>query len=323
MNPLSIPSPSDNSLISIGTFDIKWYAICIVTGILAAWLIADRRYRAKGGSSDSFTVIAFWAVIFGIIGGRLYHVITDYQLYFGPGRNPWEAFNLRAGGLGIWGAIALGAVGAWIGTRREGVRLLPVGDALAPALLVAQAIGRFGNWFNQELFGGPTDLPWGLEIDAAHMPAGYAPGTTFHPTFAYEALWCLAGAVLLLWLERRFNLVAGQCFAAYIMVYTAGRFWIEMLRIDPANTILGLRLNVWTAMLTFALGAALLVALRQRYQKDPEVNSISLPGAVDASTAKSGDAVENDEEEQNPEGGAENPATLSANSADTVNESNL
>ncbi|MDY5153070.1 prolipoprotein diacylglyceryl transferase [Actinobaculum suis] len=282
MIPQSIPSPSGNTFLTLGPIEIKWYAICIVIGIIAAWFIADKRYRAKGGDSDKFTTIAFWAVIFGIIGGRLYHVITDWQLYFAPGKNPWAAFDIRAGGLGIWGAIALGACGAWIGARQEKVRLLPAGDALAPGLLIGQAIGRLGNWFNQELYGRPTDLPWGLEIDAAHMPPGMAPGTTFHPTFLYELLWCLVGAGVLVWLEKRFHLVAGQCFAAYIMVYTAGRLWIETLRIDPANTILGLRLNVWTAIGVFLLGLFLLIYLRRRYQNDPAVDSINLPGVTAA-----------------------------------------
>ena len=182
-------------------------------------------------------------------------MITSPEQYFGPGGDPWQVWQIWRGGLGIWGAVALGAVGAWIGARRAGARLGPVADSLAPALLVGQAIGRWGNWFNQELFGAPTSAPWGLRIDALHMPPGYPPGTLFHPTFLYECLWNLAGAALIVWLEKRLRFKAGQVFALYLMVYTAGRVWIEALRIDDAHRILGVRLNVWTSLLVFAAGA--------------------------------------------------------------------
>jgi len=271
--PLSIPSPSD-SVWHIGPVPIRAYAIAIIIGILLAWYILDRRYRAKGGPGEATVDIAMWAVVFGILGARIYHVITDNQLYFGPGRNPIKVLYIWEGGLGIWGAITLGGVGVYLACRRLGLRLAPVADALAPGLLVAQAVGRIGNYFNQELYGKPTDVPWALEVDSAHRVAGYAAEATFHPTFLYELLWCLAGVLVLLWLERRFDLVAGQLFAAYVMVYTAGRMWIETLRIDTAHHILGLRLNVWTAIIVFLGGLIALVLLRRRYREHPDANDI-------------------------------------------------
>lgn len=271
----SIPSPSV-AVWHLGPLPIRAYAIAIMIGIGIAWWILDRRYRAKGGPSDVTIDIAGWAVIFGIVGGRIYHVITDNQLYFGEGRNPIKALYIWEGGLGIWGAIALGGVGVLIGCHRAGLRLAPVADSLAPALLVAQAIGRLGNYFNQELFGRETTLPWGLQIDDAHLPSGYASGTLFHPTFLYEMIWCLLGALALVALEKKFTLVAGQAFAAYVMIYTAGRFWIENMRIDEAHHILGLRLNVWTAILVFVGGTIALFVLRRRARNNPHANDIWL-----------------------------------------------
>lgn len=271
----SIPSPPQG-VWHLGPIPLRAYAFAILIGIAVAWWIMDRRYRAKGGPEEASLDIAFLAVIFGIIGGRLYHVITDNELYFGAGKNPIRALYIWEGGLGIWGAIALGAVGALIACRRLGLRLAPVADSLAPALLVAQAIGRLGNYFNQELYGKPTTLPWGLEIDAAHIVGGYPAGTLFHPTFLYEMLWCLAAAALLLALEKRFSLVGGQLFALYIMVYTAGRVWIEMLRIDTANTFFGIRLNVWTSIIVLAGALVLFLFLRKRVHRDPHANDIWL-----------------------------------------------
>lgn len=259
----SIPSPPHNEW-HLGPFPVRAYALAILVGIVAAVLICQRRWKDRGGDPDTVLEVSFWAVPFGIVGGRLYHLITSPDAYFGEGGHPWRAFAIWEGGLGIWGAIALGGVGAWIGCHRAGVRLAPFADALAPGLLVAQALGRLGNWFNQELFGGPTTLPWGLRIDDAHLPAGYAPGTLFHPTFLYEILWNLAGAVLLVWLDRRFRLGHGRVFWAYVMIYTSGRLWIEMVRIDDAHHFLGVRLNVWTAAIVFvgALVAFVMVGRR-------------------------------------------------------------
>ncbi|QHT55662.1 prolipoprotein diacylglyceryl transferase [Cellulomonas sp. H30R-01] len=249
----SIPSPSQG-VWHLGPFPVRAYAIAILLGIVAALWLTRRRWAERGGDPDTVLEISFWAVPFGIVGGRIYHVITSPQAYFGEGGDPVRALFIWEGGLGIWGAVAFGAVGAWIGCRRQGVRLAPFADALAPGLLVAQAIGRLGNWFNQELFGGPTTLPWGLQIDDAHLPAGFESGTLFHPTFLYEMLWNLAGAAVLVWADRRFRLGHGRVFWLYVVIYTTGRLWIELVRIDPANTILGLRVNVWTSIIV-GLGA--------------------------------------------------------------------
>lgn len=264
----TIPSPAE-SIWHLGPFPIRAYALCIVIGIVAAIWIGERRWVARGGQAGQMTDLAIWAVPFGIVGARLYHVLTDWQLYFGadaPNR-PIEALYVWQGGLGIWGAISMGALGAVIGARQMGLKLLPVLDTLAPGLLVAQAIGRFGNWFNQELFGEPTDLPWALEVaPQVAINAGFPAGTTFHPTFLYEALWNLAAFALLILLDRRRRIGHGRMVALYVMAYTAGRGWIESLRIDSVqlDDVLGLRWNVWTSIILFVLAAAYFVLSLRR-----------------------------------------------------------
>ncbi len=275
MAPTQIPSPTQG-VWYLGPIPLRAYALSILAGILvAAWLTA-RRVRERGGPAEKVLDVSMWAVPFGIVGGRVYHVISSPQAYFGAGGRPLDAFKIWEGGLGIWGAIALGALGAWIGCRRYGVDFLQFADALAPGLLIAQAMGRFGNYFNNELYGAPTDLPWGLEIHAWDHAAGRAltdpSGNalvlgTFHPTFLYESIWCLLAAGVLLYWDRpgRYapefdGTVAqrpapGRVFAACIMLYTLGRVVIENVRIDEANHVLGLRLNVWTSILVFAFGA--------------------------------------------------------------------
>ncbi|MCM3898240.1 prolipoprotein diacylglyceryl transferase [Schaalia meyeri] len=255
---LGIPSPS-TGVWYLGPIPLRAYGIVIAVGMIVGVWWTARRYRARGGDPDVLYDVAMWAIPIGIIGARLYHVVTSPEAYFGPGGDPWLIPQIWRGGLGIWGGVGAGALGAFLAVKRAGVRFGPIADSLAPALLVAQAIGRWGNWFNQELFGGPTTLPWGLQIDAAHLPAGYAPGTLFHPAFLYECLWNLAAAALIVWLDRRRRFAAGQVFGLYLMAYTLGRAWIEMLRIDDAHTLGGLRLNVWTSLLVFAVGAALFV----------------------------------------------------------------
>ncbi|MEV8388441.1 MULTISPECIES: prolipoprotein diacylglyceryl transferase [unclassified Streptomyces] len=249
-----IPSPS-TGVLHIGPLPLRGYAFAILVGLFVALWIVNRRWVARGGKPGTTTDIAVWAVPFGLLGGRLYHVITDYQLYFGEGRDWVDAFKIWEGGLGIWGAVMLGAVGAWIGCRRRGIALPPYADALAPALAVAQAIGRWGNWFNQELYGRATDLPWALKIsEGPNREAGL-----YHPTFLYESLWCLGVAALVIWAERRFKLGHGRVFALYVAAYCAGRGWIEYMRVDEAHHILGLRLNLWTSMIIFLLAVVYLV----------------------------------------------------------------
>lgn len=276
MRPLSLPSP-DQGVWFIGPVPLRAYALCIIAGVVAAVWLAERRWTKRGGDTGVITDIALWAVPFGVVGGRVYHVLTDPELYFQGGRNPWAALYVWQGGLGIWGAVVLGALGAWIGARRQGVRFGEVAGVLAPAIPLAQAVGRWGNWFNQELFGKPTDLPWGLAIDLEHRPDGYAGHTTFHPTFLYESAWNLGVVGLVLWVEARFKITGGRLFAVYVMAYTAGRGWIEYLRIDTVNTLLGLRLNVWTSVIVFGAAAAYFVTSgrRTRTQATPQDNKVN------------------------------------------------
>jgi prolipoprotein diacylglyceryl transferase len=250
----SIPSPGSNA---IGPF--RAYGLMIAIGVIAAVEMARRRFRARGGDPEDITTIALWAVPAGLIGARLYHVITDWKDYF-PDR-PLDALKVWEGGLGIPGGIILGvAVGVYVGYRK-GIRL-PVGlDAVAPALPLAQAIGRLGNWFNQEVFGRPTDLPWGLEIDPVRRPVGYEQAATFHPTFLYEGLWNLALMAFLIWIDRRRVLRPGNVFVLYVAGYGLGRLWVESLRIDAASLILGVRVNIWTSVLAI-VGAAVVLAIR-------------------------------------------------------------
>ncbi len=246
----AIPSP-ERGVWHLGPLPIRAYALCILAGIAVALWLGERRWVARGGRPGTVGEVAVWAIPLGIVGGRLYHVLSSPDAYLGSGGNPLDALRVWEGGLGIWGAISLGGVGAWIGCRRRGIPLPAFGDAVAPGVALAQALGRFGNWFNQELYGRPTSLPWALEIDPVHRPAGLEAVATFHPTFLYEALWNVGVAVLVIWADRRFRLGHGRAFALYVAAYTAGRFWIETLRIDDAERILGLRLNLWTSMLVF------------------------------------------------------------------------
>ncbi|WP_373995735.1 prolipoprotein diacylglyceryl transferase [Streptomyces sp. NP160] len=260
----SIPSPSQG-VWHLGPVPLRAYAFCILAGIaLAVWL-TDRRWRARGGLPGQVADIALWAVPFGIVGGRLYHVVSSPEAYFGEGGDPVAALFVWNGGLGIWGAVALGALGAWIGCRAVGARFSSYADALAPGLLLAQAVGRFGNWFNQELYGRPTTLPWALEISPEHREPGYEDVATYHPTFLYEALWNVAAAGVLVWAQRRFRLGHGRVFFGYVVLYTLGRVWIEALRIDPAEQVLGLRLNIWTCLVVGLAGVVAFVVSARRH----------------------------------------------------------
>lgn len=252
----SIPSPGSNR---IGP--LRAYGLMIGLGVLAAIELASRRWKAIGGDPNDIWSIAVWAVPAGLIGARLYHVITDWKTYFSAGGRPIEALYIWNGGLGIPGGIALGvAVGVFVAYRR-GMRLSLGLDAVAPALLLAQAIGRLGNYFNQEVFGRPTSLPWGLEIDPAHRPPKYIEYSTFHPTFLYEALWNLALMGLLIWLGRRKVLRPGNLFVLYVGGYGLGRLWVESLRSDNASLLLGLRVNTWMS-LALIVGSIITLAVR-------------------------------------------------------------
>jgi prolipoprotein diacylglyceryl transferase len=290
---LSIPSPS-NGVWHLGPVPIRGYAIAIILGIVAAIWIGERRWAARGGRPGEVQDLAVWAVPFGLVGGRLYHVATDHERYFGANGDPWQILYVWRGGLAVWGSIALGAVGVLIAARLKGIRLWPVLDTLAPGVLVAQAIGRWGNWFNQELYGKPTDLPWGLEIDADHYPSGqtYPPGTTFHPTFLYECLWDLGVFGVLIALDRRFKIGHGRMLALYVMGYTLGRGWIEMLRIDTVelDDVYGLRFNVWTSTVLFALAAVYFLFSLRRWPGREE--SVYVDGRSPSAAAAAEPAVE-------------------------------
>jgi prolipoprotein diacylglyceryl transferase len=285
-----IPSPGQG-VWHLGPVPIRAYALCIIAGVVVAVWLGERRWVARGGKPGQIGDIAIWAVPFGLVGGRLYHVATDWKLYFGEGRDPVAALYVWQGGLGIWGAIALGALGAWLACRRYGVKFAPLADALAPGVVIAQAIGRFGNWFNQELYGRPTTLPWGLEIDAEHRVDGYEQYATFHPTFLYESVWNVGTAALVIWADKKFRLGHGRAFALYVMAYTAGRGWIEALRIDTVqeNDVFGLRLNVWTSILVFAAALAFFLWSRRRHPgREEQVLCGPDPGTDGTGTDRTG-----------------------------------
>lgn len=250
----SIPSPS-NGVWSLGPIPLRAYALIILLGIGVAIYLGNKRWIERGGLKDQVLDVAMWAVPFGVIGGRIYHVLTDWSTYFSEnGRGFLAALKIWEGGLGIWGAIALGGVGVYIAAKSMQLAFLPLADALAPGIVLAQAIGRFGNYFNQELFGRPTTLPWGLEIDAIHRPVGYEEFATFHPTFLYESIACVAIAAIIIWADKKFTLGYGRVFALYVALYCAARGVIETVRIDEATRLLGIRLNVFTALI-IGLGA--------------------------------------------------------------------
>jgi prolipoprotein diacylglyceryl transferase len=282
----SIPSPSKGT-IEIGPLTLRAYGFMLALGVVAAVWLTSRRWQARGHDPQQISSLALWCVPAGVLGARAYHVASDYQRFQGE----WlEAFEIWTGGLSIWGAVAGGAFGAWLWCRRTQTPLAEILDVLAPGLPLAQAIGRWGNWWNQELYGKPTDLPWALEIDLDHREDGYQQHDTFHPMFLYEMLWNLALVGVLLWAEGRFRLRRGRLFALYVCGYTAGRLWIELMRIDPANEVLGVRVNVWTSVIAFLGGLAYLV-VRRGEADDPGALAEAGPGGeagVDA-TGVAGD----------------------------------
>ena len=245
---------------------IHAYALCILLGILIGLVVTNRRLVGRGVESWLILDIALFAIPLGIVGGRAYHVVTHPADYF-AGQDIARVFYVWEGGLAIFGALILGAVGGWIGCRISGLRFTALLDAIAPGVIIAQAVGRFGNYFNQELFGGPTDLPWGLQIDLLNpaFPLGLPPGTLFHPTVLYEALWNLLGAVIIIWSGRRFTLQWGRNFAVYLVWYGIGRVAIETIRLDPSESFLGVRVNVWGAVAAVALGVAIFFVQGRRH----------------------------------------------------------
>lgn len=259
-----IPTPS-NSSIGLGAITIHYYALCILLGIIAAIVIGRVRWKKSGGIVSELYDLAIYVIPAGIVGGRIYHVVTTPELYFGVHGKLSNAFKIWEGGMGIWGAVAVGALVTYFYFKFEvrSITFAQAIDALAPGLLVAQAIGRWGNWFNGELFGRPSTLPWALRIPLRDRPVGFEKFSTFQPTFLYESLWCLVCALIILFLPAVRKLKPGNTFLLYIAMYCAGRTWIEALRIDRAHRILGSRLNVWVALFC-GLVSIFIIVKRQR-----------------------------------------------------------
>jgi prolipoprotein diacylglyceryl transferase len=278
----SIPSPSFNT---IGP--IHLYGLCIALGVIAAVTISSKRWEARGGNPDDIGTIALWAVPAGVIGARLYHVATDWKTY----QDDWiEAFKITNGGLGIPGGVALGVIVGIIVVKVKHLPVRPLLDVVAPAIPVAQAIGRLGNWFNQEVFGRPTDLPWGLEIDPEFRPADYPDSPTFHPTFLYEGLWNLGLAGLLIWLDRKKVLRPGELFGLYVVGYAIGRLWVEMLRSDAASLILGVRVNIWMSVIVGSTAALIMLWNRRKPLPEPAPASSAPASESELETAAEPDA---------------------------------
>ncbi|EEB63545.1 prolipoprotein diacylglyceryl transferase [Corynebacterium amycolatum SK46] len=269
----NIPSPPQG-VWQLGPLPLRGYAISILVGVLVGIYWMQRRYAARGGDPELVLDIAIAVIPAGIIGGRLYHVATDWEKYFGPGANPVDALKITNGGLGIWGAVALGVLAAWAVAKWRKVPFAPVLDAAAPAIILGQAIGRLGNWFNQELYGGPTSLPWGLEIYQRVDEFGrVAPVTgtstgevlaVVHPTFLYEMVWNVLACLVIVWADRKFKMGGGRVFALYVAAYTLGRFFIELMRVDDATLIFGVRINNITSLVVFSCAVIALWILRAK-----------------------------------------------------------
>lgn len=279
MIPAKIPSPSSGEL-HVGPVSLNAYGLMIALGVFAAvWLCGRLFERHRIGTRDDATVIGAWGAAAGVIGARLYHVVTDWDRFRG---HPGDVVKVWEGGLGIPGGLLFGVGAGLLVARRRGVPLGLGLNCAAPSIALAQSVARWGNYFNQELFGGPTTLPWGLEVSPGNVPAGYAPDTLFHPAFLYESLWNLALCGALLWVDRRWRMAGGRLFALYLVGYGVGRFWIEGLRIDPAHEIAGLRLNQWVALAAVVGGAAWFVVTRRDAPPDD-------PAPLAAGTGSDGD----------------------------------
>lgn len=292
--PLSIPSP-ELQFLQIGPLRIYFYALCIIVGIIIAGIWTARRLGERGGERGAVFDFLVWALVLGIVGARLYHVLTHWGDYFGPDTNPLDIFAFWKGGIAIFGALLGGAIGVIIASRITGVRFWSFADALVPGMLIAQAIGRLGNWFNHELFGGPTTLPWGLEIEMGNpaFPIGLPEGTLFHPTFLYEALWNVLGIIVLLAIERKWRPRWGTFFAMYLIWYGVGRTFTESLRVDPSLLFLGIRTNVLAAFLAVVLGVVIYIVQRRRHVGLE--NSVYLPGRRNPADSILADTADPDE----------------------------
>lgn len=280
------PSPPARGLDLPGPFFLGFYTLAIMLGIVLAVVVATKLWKSRGGDPDDIFSAMFWAVLIGILGARVYHVISSPDAYFGEGGDFMRAFRIWEGGLSIIGAVMAASVALWILCRRNGIKFGAFADAIVPGVLLAQAVGRWGNWFNQELFGRTTDLPWGLQVDPDQqhqsLPAGTSENTLFHPTFLYESVWNLLGFLALLLLFRRFQFRQGLIAWTYVAYYALGRFWIESLRIDefnkstqhPLQDALGLdwRLNQIIAFVIFLIAVAALAWLFiKRPQTEAEI----------------------------------------------------
>jgi prolipoprotein diacylglyceryl transferase len=282
-----LPSPSRGEW-HLGAIPVRGYALCIVLGVILAVWVANRRYVNAGGRAGVIIDVATWAVPLGLIGARAYSVLTDYELYFG-GRRDWAGmFKIWDGGLGIPGAIAFGLAGAWLGCRRAGVPLAPVAGAAAAAIAIGQAIGRGGNWFNQELYGRPSGLPWALQISPAHRLPGYESFATFQPAFLYEAVWDLLVAAAVIWATRRFLLTGDQAFAFYVAAFAVGMFAVQTIRIDRSHHILGLRVNEWVAILGFAAAVGYLYRTGRARSRIPAPALAAAPAADSGTEPEAG-----------------------------------
>ncbi|NMN94974.1 prolipoprotein diacylglyceryl transferase [Nocardiaceae bacterium YC2-7] len=293
-----IPSPP-RGVWELGPFPLRAYALFIIIGIIVAIYWGERRWIARGGDPGTILDVAIWAVPFGLIGGRLYHVATDWPTYFGDGKHPIDALKIWQGGLGIWGAVLFGALGAWIGCRQRGIPLPALGDAIAPAILLAQAIGRLGNYFNQELYGRETHLPWGLEIyqrfdtsgvkdDLNGISNGVVAGVV-HPTFLYELLWNLIVVGLLVLIDKRFKIGHGRLFALYVALYCVGRFGVELLRVDHASHIAGIRINLFTSVIVFVLAVAYVIFAKKGREDPADLKSVVALAGSDSDESEESD----------------------------------
>ena len=255
----SIPSPS-RGVWYLGPIPLRAYAFCILIGMATAIWLTTKRYSRRGGDPDLVIDVALVSIPLGIVGARVYHVLSSWEPFFGPNGDPWEAFKIWHGGIGVWGGVLTAVVVAAIFLKIRGVETAPFADAAAPGILIAQGIGRLGNWFNQEVFGAPTTLPWGLEIDADRLaPFGIAPGTLVHPTFLYEMIWNFAFAALLIWLDHRYKTYGWQIFWGYAAAYCLGRILMEGIRVDTTDYVNGFRVNLWASVVTLIVALILIV----------------------------------------------------------------